>query len=96
MRTSDNIDLLATALNSCQSEFGAVTKDGVNPHFGSSFASLAAVVQTAMPILTKYGLSISQDPDYDGTNDLLTTTLMHVSGQWKSSSMLLHLPKQDP
>lgn len=96
MNHSEQIDQLATALSAAQREFTAVTKDGENPHFRSKFASLSNAVLTAMPVLTSHGLSVSQDPDFDGTHDLLTTTIMHKSGQWKSATMRLHLVKLAP
>ena len=96
MNHSEQIDLLASALVAIQAEVPAIPKDASNPFFKSKYADLPAVMETAQPIVTKHGIAVSQDPDFDGTNDLLTTTLMHTSGQWKSSTMRLHLPKPDP
>ena len=50
----------------------------------------------ASPILSKYGIAVSQLPDFDGVNDLLTTLVMHESGEWIEAEQRLHLVKSDP
>lgn len=98
MPSSTEINELATALAEAQSEFTGVEKDGLNPHFGNKFASLAAIVAATTPILSSHGLSITQHLSFDEqtNSDLLTTWLLHSSGQFISDSMRLYLPKQDP
>lgn len=96
VKQSDEIDQLAAALVAIQAEVPAIPKDATNPFFKSKYADLPIVMETAQPIVTKHGVAVSQDPDFDGTHDLLTTTLMHTSGQWKQATMRLHLPKADP
>ena len=96
MRSSDTIGALAEALAAAQGEFEAVPKTAENPFFKSKYADLPDVVLAASPILSKHGLSVTQLPDYDGEHDLLTTRLMHKSGEWLESSMRLYLPKEDP
>jgi hypothetical protein len=96
MKRSDDIKELATALAQAQGEFESVAKDSANPHFKSKYASLASAVKTAAPIISKNGLSISQDIGFDEQGDTLTSLLMHTSGQWKESTMRLHLVKNDP
>ena len=96
MKRSDTIANLAAALSAAQGEFQAVPKKADNPFFKSKYADLPSVVLAASPILTKYGLSVSQLPDFDGEHDLLTTTIMHSSGEWLEASARLHLVKDDP
>ena len=40
------------------------TKDAVNPHFKSGYATLGAVMQTVKPCLQKHGLMLQQRVDY--------------------------------
>jgi ERF superfamily len=98
--TSPQIDQLAAALASAQAEFSAVPKGSNNPFFKSKYAALPEVVASATPVLAKYGLAVTQlitvDSDMHGTYDGLTTTLLHSSGQYISTTMRLHLPKIDP
>jgi hypothetical protein len=94
---SEQINELASALAKAQAEFSAVPKESKNPFFKSTYAALPEVVKTATPVLTKYGLSISQfiGQAEDGT-DALTTYLLHSSGQFIAHTMKLHLIKDDP
>jgi ERF superfamily len=92
---SEQLNELGAALSKAQGEFGSVPKNSNNPFFKSSYADLATVVQTAAPIITKQGLSVSQFPGYDGEGDTLTTLLLHSSGQYIAQTMRLHLTKTD-
>ena len=93
---SELIDLLAKALVSAQSEFGAVPKGSVNPFFKSKYAGLPEVMSHVSPVLSKHKLAISQFITYaDDGGDTLLTYLLHESGQYMAYSMKLHLPKQD-
>lgn len=92
---SDQLDQLATALSGAQADFSAIPKDSENPFFHSKYASLAKVVETATPVLSGHGLSVSQHLGWDGGADTLTTWLLHSSGQWINDTMRLHLPKND-
>ena len=96
MRRSDTIAELAKALAAAQGEFQAVPRENENPFFHSMYADLPSVVMAASPILSKHGLSVSQLPDFDGEHDLLTTTIMHSSGEWLEASARLHLLKDEP
>lgn len=95
MNHSEQINELAAALCAAQAEFSAVPKTADNPFFKSKFADLPTVVASAAPILTKHGLAVSQFLGIDGTDDTLTTWLLHKSGQFIAQSMRLHLTKQD-
>jgi len=97
---SEQINELAAALVAAQAEFSAVPKGTVNPFFKSKYAALPDVVNHAAPVLAKHGLSVTQAISFVALDalvlDTLTTTLLHKSGQFMQSQMLLHLPKQDP
>lgn len=93
---SDQINELAVALAAAQGEFSAVPKESANPFFKSTYAALPDVVKHTAPVLAKHGLSVSQFIDHDGTYDMLTTYLLHTSGQFISHSMRLYLVKDDP
>jgi hypothetical protein len=91
VRQSPTVEALAEALSEAQKDFEAVPKKADNPFFRSKYADLPTIVQAATPILAKYGLSVTQLLDFDGENDLLTTRLMHASGQWIQSEARLHI-----
>jgi hypothetical protein len=79
MEKSESIKNIASALTKFQNEVKAVTKDGKNPFFKSSYATLGNIINTITTPLVKNGLSYSQLPS--GENGL-TTILMHSSGEY--------------
>jgi len=79
MEKSETIKELIIALTAFQSEVKNVKKDGQNPFFRSSYATLENTIATIKPILAKHGLCYSQFPT--GENEL-STMLMHISGEW--------------
>jgi len=98
-RTSDwksqKIDKLAEALAKAQSELEGAKKESTNPFFKSSYADLHAVIKSSFPYLSKNGLSVSQGNEIVKGAVVVTTTLMHASGQWLRSKVKLPLSKVD-
>ena len=86
---------LATALAAAQAEFGTVPQSGKNPHFRSTFSTMQDYVDAAKPILAKHGLSISQMPNLLEGQFVLTTILMHKSGDNLVSNQPVVSTKQD-
>jgi hypothetical protein len=82
MKTSDEIDQLATALCAAQAEMPNAIYNRVNPHFRSQYADLAAIREASLPALTKNGLSIVQTTCVTAVGFVLFSRLMHKSGQW--------------
>lgn len=99
MLTSENLDALATALSAAQGEIKDASKDSVNPHLKSKYADLAEVLQTARPILSKFGLALVQGVAYSvegGAGQVhVTSRLLHKSGQWLESQISIPVVKQD-
>lgn len=93
--TSESLNELATALAQAQGEIKDATKDSINPHLKSKYADLAEVLQTARPVLSKYGLSVIQGVEYAENRVIVTTRLMHKSGQWVDSALAIPVGKQD-
>lgn len=91
MNRSESINELAMALAKAQGQMQSADKDATNPHFKSKYATLASVWDAARAPLANNQLSISQPV----TNGVVTTILMHSSGQWISSDMPLILSKND-
>lgn len=93
MEKSEQIKDLATALSSFQGEMEFVGYDANNPFFKSKYATLTALVTKSKEMLNKHGLSVSQLLEGECG---VTTLLMHISGQWISSTVTLKPVKQDP
>ena len=70
---------LYAALASYQAEAYGVEKDGNNPHFRSTYATLAATMAAIQPA-TAYGLSHSITFETIDGGQLLVATIHHVAG----------------
>jgi hypothetical protein len=82
LTTSEQIGELAAALAKAQGEMQAATNDGKNPHFRSSYATLASIHAAASGPLARNGLAVIQAPGVSQGVVTLSTTLVHSSGQW--------------
>ena len=103
MKQSDSIAKLAAALVAAQAELRAVGMDAVNPHFKSKYASLDNIIETIRPTLAKHGLAVVQGtttPESDASNTVrgftVETMLVHASGEWLTSAIVMPLGKADP
>jgi len=82
---SPEIGALAAALAKAQAVIRDAYRNAENPHFGSDYATLDAVLSTVRPVLAAEGLSLSQLVESDPGAIAVRTMLMHSSGQWISS-----------
>lgn len=97
MEQSESIDQLAVALAQAQAVIDHAPADRNNPAFRSKYADLGSVIDAVKPALNKHGLSFLQafEPAPEG-HLMLTTMLLHASGQWLRSTCLMPLAKLDP
>lgn len=97
MNTSPTIALLAEALSKAQAEMENARKDSANPFFKSKYADLASVWEACRGPLGKYGLAVCQMPETgDQSGIIVTTVLMHSSGEWLASQLRMVPMKDDP
>lgn len=96
MRSSEQINELASALHKAQSEMGGAVKDSANPFFKSSYADLTSVIKAIKQPFADNGLSYTQFPVSDEIGVGVSTKLMHISGQWLEMSYILPIVKRDP
>ena len=96
MDKSESIKELAGALSKAQNEMSGAAKDSKNPFFKSSYADLGAVVRAIKESFATNGLSYSQFPLMEEGKVGVETILIHSSGEWISSVLLLPITKQDP
>ena len=90
---SNEINELATALAKAQGEMDRASSSSTNPFFSSNYADLHTVISSAIPHLSKYGLSVSQGNEIIPGAVCVTTTLLHQSGQWLRSKIKLPMEK---
>lgn len=75
---SEQVGLVAKALNAAQREIKSLSKDSQG--YGYKYLSLSVLLDYALPIITKHGLSFTQ---FEDGNDGLVTMLIHSeSGQY--------------
>ena len=96
MNKSETIKELATALNKAQAEMSGAKKKATNPFFQSKYSDMNAVVDAIRIPFCDNGLSYSQFPIFNDKCVGVETILMHESGEWISSVLMLPMVKQDP
>ena len=69
---------ISTALLKAQGAMGKLLRDSNNPHFNSTYASLAAVLDTVRGPLTDAGLVLYQSATTDEGNVLVHSALIHA------------------
>lgn len=89
MNKSSSIAKLADALSKAQAEMPVVKMNASNPFLKNKYADLGAVIETSRPILAKNGLSISQFPTSENDKLGITSILMHTSGEWIESTIVI-------
>lgn len=82
MKKSESITKLAVALAKFQGEVNNPSNTATNPFFKSKYAPLDTVLNTVRPILSKHGLSIIQTPSTEENCIVVTTILIHESGEF--------------
>lgn len=93
---SGNLDLLLAALVKARADYMPVRRDQTNPAFRASYASLDAVLDAVTPALTANGLVIVHQTEPDDGGLMLTTKLMHTSGQWIGTRYPVRPLKPEP
>jgi len=89
MNKSESIQNIAKALVGFQSEVKNPANTANNPFFKSKYAPLPEILNDIRPLLSKHGLSLLQSPSGDGDKIVITTLLMHESGEWIETCPLI-------
>lgn len=96
MNSSPEINEIATALCKAQAEMGAAEKGAENPFLKTSYADLASVIAAIKEPFAKHGLSYVQCPELRDEGVLVATSLLHSSGQFITSELIVPMAKRDP
>lgn len=89
MNKSESIKNIAKALAAFQNEVKNPANTAENPYFKSKYAPLNEILNDVRPLLAKHGLSVIQSTGGDGNNIVITTLIMHESGEWIESEPLV-------
>lgn len=87
METSETTGAIAAALAKAHLEIDNPELDGVNPHFKSRFATLAAVLNAVRKPMAKQGIALMQSVAIAEGRVAVTTSLIHASGEWMRETM---------
>ena len=82
MRTSDNINEIAKAVNTFRQTVKQPTKNGDNPFLKSRYVQLEGVVDAIDRALHDTGLAYTQEVVSEGNQVSVTTLIFHSSGQF--------------
>lgn len=87
MKTSEEIKQIIAGLGAFQKECPTITKD--KQGYGYKYASFDTIVSTVKPILIKHGVIFAQSIGSNQLGMLITTRIMHSSGEWIEDTMML-------
>jgi len=88
MKTSESISTIAQALFDLQGEMKTIARSKVvkTGKYEFRYAPLDTIMETITPLMQKAGLVVLQSVD----TDVLTTRMMHKSGEWIQSETHLN------
>ena len=93
---SPSLAALAAALAKAQGLMAGAKKDSVNPHFRSKYADLASIWEACREALSANGLAVIQSPGSAGKDVMVTTLLIHSSGEWIRSRYTMPVAQPGP
>lgn len=97
MHQSESIAALAASLSLFQMNCDSAKKNAANPHLKNKYADLGSVWDAIRAPLGEFNLAVVQLPMPGEPGTLkLRTQLVHTSGEWIASEIVMPLGKQDP
>jgi hypothetical protein len=66
-----------------------IQKDAQNPFFKSDYLTLSGIIDAIRPLLSANGLAVIQSMKVDSGINILITTLLHESGEYLASEIIL-------
>lgn len=92
---SESIGELAKALSTAQGEMDAAKKDSKGNY--GKYTTISSILEVVKDALSKNGLAVVQAPmPCESGNICLRTTLMHSSGQWIASQLVMKAENVSP
>ena len=96
MRTSEDTTEVFAAFAKAQGQMGGAVKDSANPFFKSKYSDLPSVVAAIKAPFAANNLAFVQGTGYRDGLAVITTRIVHASGQWIESEMAGPVAKSDP
>jgi hypothetical protein len=92
---SSEIGTIAAALSGAQAKFAKIVKDTENPFFKMKYAPLSSVIEATRKAMAEAKIAVMQDVDVVESRCVVTTMLIHESGQWMKGTISLPVTKPD-
>jgi hypothetical protein len=92
---SPEIGTIAAALSGAQAKFAKIVKDTENPFFKMKYAPLSSVIEATRKAMAEAKIAVMQDVDVVESRCVVTTMLIHESGQWMKGTISLPVTKPD-
>ena len=96
MKTSESVVEISKAMHKAQMAMTAAIKDADQGHFKSKYADLGNIILAIKGPFADNGLSYIQCPEMEEAKVGVTTRIMHESGEWLESTLLIPMQKLDP
>ena len=99
MRTSETITKIAAALLKAQKDITPALRTADNPYFKSKYVPLEGVVAAVKEPLNANGITFLQADSSEAITEravMVTTTLLHESGEWIEGDCIVPMVKPDP
>jgi hypothetical protein len=93
---SESIQKLAAALVKIAAAVENPHKNAQNPHFRSSYADLAEIINTTRHVCAEHGVALVQSPGMSDGLCTVETLMVHESGEWIRGEAASPIQKQDP
>jgi len=87
IRTSESVAKIIPAMALAQRDIATAHKDAKNDFYKSKYADLASVWEAFREPYLQNNLFVLQSPQITGNIVVLTTRIMHVSGEWIESDI---------
>lgn len=96
MRTSESTATISKKLVGAQADMKNAQLDGENPHFGSRYATLAAIRDATVPALHAHGIAMVQGTNVTDDGRLLAFTRLSYEDEWYESTypIVIEKPQQ--
>lgn len=96
MKTSEQINEIASAMAKAQETLKPAHKDSLNPHYQSRYADLASIWEAWQQAGPANGLAVWQDVTTDEHGVAVVTRIIHASGQWyECGPLTIPVSRQD-
>lgn len=87
--TGQSLNVLFASIAKAQAKISAVTKEGKNPHFRSSYVTLDSILNGPVKVFNECGIAVVQMPSMVDDRVNIRTVLAHSSGASIQSDLSL-------